>query len=154
MTLPQFAYLVAGPRDFVVNVAINMSIAWWLYRHEATTPWVGEPSVASMIVPMCFFLTVGTTFFGFLNGTVQRKKGLVTPALAPGVRWIRWAALTALAYGLFAAAVSAFVLWAVHVSWPDIVMPRRMAVVGIGLLAGVMAYLLHSHAVLKTARLG
>jgi hypothetical protein len=76
MTLERYAFRVAGPIDFVINLAINTSIALFFLWNVPQLPLFGWPSAIVFLSPMVFCVLTFATFFGHLNGVVQRGRGL------------------------------------------------------------------------------
>ena len=52
-SLADYAWKVLGPREFVINVLINVPIAYWVYRHAERVPLVGW---LSLLVSHCLKL--------------------------------------------------------------------------------------------------
>ena len=65
MTVKEFAWRVAGPRDFFINLVVNATIPFWVFKGMDLVPLTGSHSVASVVLPMSFLLCTLTTFFGW-----------------------------------------------------------------------------------------
>ena len=81
MTVKEFAWRVAGPRDFCINLVVNATIPFWVFKGMDLIPLTGAHSVASVVLPMSFLLCTLTTFFGWFNAVKERRAGVVEPAL-------------------------------------------------------------------------
>lgn len=73
MNLEKFAYFICGPRDFILNLAINTAIPWYLTRKLEYISVLGNPSLFSLFIPMGLLLVGFTSFFGFFNGITGGK---------------------------------------------------------------------------------
>ncbi len=147
------AWRVFAPLDAVINVAINVPIAWWLFGGRDEIPLTGPFGLTMMALPMTAILSTATTFFGFWNAVRERRAGRATPALPRDVRWVPRAGVAALAAGAAAtivACVSAGVLGRVE---PDGRVGPVGAVLAIGGYAAVLAFWLHGRAVERGGRL-
>jgi hypothetical protein len=152
-TLERFALRVAGPRDAVINLAINTAIPWWFLHQTETTPIVGPLSMMTLLTPMAFLLTSIVIFFGYFNGVVQRKMGLAGPPLAPETPWAALAIRRGVACGTLAALATAGTLYALHLRFPEGGVPSNWMIVGQGTSAALAAYILQVLAVLQTRKL-
>ena len=154
VTLHDFAYRVAGPRDAVINFAINAPIAVAVYYGLDSVPLVGVPSLLIICAPMCFLLPAITTCFGYWNGVVQRSTGRLPPAWSPVHRWARQAVLCGLMRGMVTCGMCTLSLVAVNWFWPGLVLPKWIAVAIVGILAAALGFQFHATAVTRTAKLG
>jgi hypothetical protein len=153
--LRRFAWRVAGPRDFAINLVINGGIAWLLYHSRDEVQFVGGHSVSSMLLPMSFILTSMTTYFGFFNG-IQFLKGArkqANPASEFPVTFVQWstkAILTGLFRGILAAILVEVFCRLCERQWPDLSFSAPVTIIGLGIIAGCLAYVLHAMAVIRT----
>lgn len=154
LPVDRFAWRVAAPLDFVINLAINGGIAAWLFRGSPRVPLTSGLSVASMVVPMSFLLCAITTLFGWWNAVRERRSGRVTPPLPPGVPWLGRAMVDALAAGSAAVAVTWLATVLAGATVPQATVSPGMATAGVGLLAGLLGYGFHGRAVTRGGRIG
>jgi hypothetical protein len=153
MTVRRFAYTVAGPRDFVINLVVNGSIAWLVFGRHETVPLVGWGSIWVMLLPMSLLESGLTTFFGCLAGALKRKAGLLAPPLDPAAAWLDVAVREGLLWGMGALGVAVTLMLALAATGVQVQLPAWQVIVGVGLLSGVLAYALHTRAVLRAGRL-
>jgi hypothetical protein len=153
MNLRRFALLIAGPRDFAVNFALNGFIAWLVFRNWTSVPLSGSPSIFVFVLPMTVIESAATTFFGCLAGALARKTGRVVPTLAPDVPWVRQAVRSAVLAASIAFAAACGVKWMLWRFYPEVALTPRQAIVVVALLSGALAYLLCSRAALRAGRL-
>lgn len=142
-----FAWRLAGPRDFVINLVINTTIPFWIFREHDAVPLTGGHSVASVVLPMSFLLCTLTTFFGWFNAIKERRVGTVVPPVADNIRWSGRAWRDGLTAGTAALAVAAIATLLVNRLMPGVTIGFWIVVWGIGLGAGLTGFLLHSRAV-------
>lgn len=150
MTIRRFALLVAGPRDFAINLVVNSTIPWLVFGSREEVALIGSPSVFHILLPMAFLLGSLTTFFGYFNGVKERRAGVVLPGLERPVPWMRTAVHSGLLVGSATLAVFVvlfFICWQLA---GDVAVPRYWAIGGIALLSGLMGYVLHSAAVIRS----
>lgn len=148
----RYAWRVAAPLDFAINLAINGVIAAWLFRGLSRVPITAGLSVTSMVVPMSFLLCSITTVFGWYNAVRERRRGRVTPPIAPGVGWFGRAVLDATGAGFVGLAAAWLAAAAAGRSFPAATVSYATAVAGIGLLAGMLGYIFHGRAVQRAGR--
>ncbi len=151
-TIREFAFRVAGPRDFLINLVVNGTIAWLVYGGRETVPLIGWHSIWVMLLPMALLESTLTTFFGYLAGALKRKAGAITPPLAPEVPWLNVAIRAGLRWGCGAAGVCIVVMLLLAVTGADVQLPPWIVIGGIGLFSGCLAYVLHTRAVLQAAK--
>jgi hypothetical protein len=152
-SLLRYGLTVAGPRDAVINILINGPICWSLLRSVEAVPWLGPLSIEGFMGPMFFLLFSLATFFGVLNGVLERRSGRSGPPLDPQTPWkakaTGWAAL----YG---AAALALFLVAIHLAdhlWPTTTISGWSLIVLQTSLSAVLGYLVQLNGVLKSASL-
>jgi hypothetical protein len=153
-SLSELAWRVVGPRDALINVAINVPIALLVYWGVERLPLAGHPSLLTMCGPMSFILPTVTTYFGYMNGVIARRSGRIPPAWQPNTRWKLPATIWGLGSGIVSCATCTVSLLVLASAWPDFVLTKWQAVGSIGLLAAAMGYLFHSVAVARTRKLG
>lgn len=147
LSVREFAWRIAGTRDFVINLIVNTTIAFWVFRRHDSVPLTGGHSVAAVVLPMSFLLCTLTTFFGWFNAIKERRMGTVVPPIAKGIRWSGRAWRDGLAVGVRGLAVAMGVTFLVNRLIPGATISFWIAVSGIGLCAAVAGFLLHSRAV-------
>ncbi len=148
--LRRFAFRVAGPRDFAINLAINGTIAWWVFGGRTAIPLTGSESIFVMLLPMAFIESTLTTFFGLLDRTVELRK--LDSTLEPTRRW-NWfvaAASHSLLWGIIGLMLAFVVRFALQRAVPAVVLSPRTVVFVIGLSSGVLAYVMHVRAVVRS----
>src|SRR5688572_7653152 len=98
--LRRLAFRVAGPRDAAINLAINGTIAWWLFGGLEAVPLSGSESIFMILLPMSFIESTLTTFFGLLNGAIELRK--IHPSRPTFFRrqWFAAAIIQGLIYGV------------------------------------------------------
>lgn len=151
--LQRYAYRIAGPRDFAVNMVVNGACAWWIFGNQPTIPLTGDESIFKLLLPIAFLEATLTTLFGMLIGTRQRcKQNPSLVPLAPGP-WLRTVIPESLVWGV------AWLLFALGIrhwlssAYPDTVLSLSEVVIIIGAFSGVLAYILHTRAVLRSSAL-
>jgi hypothetical protein len=151
--LKRFAWRVAGPREFLINVVLNGIIAAIAYRRATTMTVAGIAPLLAYFGPMSFLLPLLTTFFGYFNGLVARRAGVGSPC-TPEIRWKAVALRSGLVRGCACCPACILACLAVQAIWPGLQFSKWMGVALIGLVAGVLGYVLHGAAVCRSARLG
>ena len=154
MTVKEFAWRVAGPRDFCINLVVNATIPFWVFKGMDLIPLTGSHSVASVVLPMSFLLCTLTTFFGWFNAVKERRAGVVEPALVGGTKWAGQARINGFTVGLPAFLIALGITFGVNQFAPDASVGFWTAVLGIGFGAGVMGYVLHSLAIERGGAIG
>jgi hypothetical protein len=106
----RFAYLVAAPRDFIFNLAINTAAPYYALKSVETVSWLGNPSLMTLLTPMAFLLVSLTTFCDLFNGLTEGKlnKDVLTDKLKTNTKWIKPAIKISLIYGLVSLAIFVF----------------------------------------------
>lgn len=152
--LRRFAYFVAGPRDFVINLVINGVIAWWIFGGGDLVPLSGANSIFKMLLPMSAIESTLTSFFGLLNG-IQELKRIAANGSSHAGRG-RWFA-TAVIYSLINGAIGLLVVVGLSIAAnrfaPDGAIAARYVPAVVGVLSGLLAYVLHSQAVIRSETL-
>ncbi len=154
MSIRDFAWRVAGPRDFIINFIINTTIPFWIFQGLDAVPVTGKHSVASILLPMSLLLGTLTTFFGCFNAIKERRAGTVLPPFVAGTPWAGRAWLSGLATGGLALAVTVTVTFLVSRLAPELTVSYWTAVLGIGFTAGLAGFVLHSVAVERGGTIG
>ena len=151
-TIERLAWRVFAPIDLVINVAINGTIAWWLFGARPMVPLTGPVGLTTMVLPMTLILATLTTFSGFFNAVRERRSGRATPPLPSSTRWVARACFEAAATG-FSSWLLAFVIArGLAAAAPSATVGPTGAVVVIAALAGLLAFLLHGRAVTRGGR--
>jgi hypothetical protein len=151
--LRQFAFRVAGPRDFAINLAINGTIAWWLFGGREAIPISGSESIFNMLLPMAYIESTLTTFFGLLNGTLRLRKLDSSLETVRRGRWFLTAVGQSVFYGFVALAIAISIRFILRFAFPTAVLSPRSVVILIGLTSGLLGYILHVRAVLASSRM-
>lgn len=149
----RFAFGVAGPREFAIAGAINGVIAWLMFRGMPRVPLVDGYGLSTMLIPMSFLLPGLSSYFGVLVGALGRKARAITPPLPPQTRWLAFAVRVGLLRGLAGGACGLLLYYALRDPLNGAAWSAWGAIAGIFLLSGILAYLVHSTAVLATLRL-
>jgi H+/Cl- antiporter ClcA len=132
---------------------INGVIAWFVFRGEQSVLLAGSDTIFKMLLPMSFIESTLTSFFGVLGGTHEIRTHSTQPC---PIRWRRWFVLAVgfsllqglAGYSLFAAAMFVCRWMELNVSIPGYLVAPL-----VGLISGVLAYLMHSHAVIRSVRI-
>lgn len=154
MSVRDFAWRVAGPRDFLINLLVNTAIPFLLFRGLDAVPLTGRHSLSAIVVPMSFLLCTLTTFFGWFNAIKERRAGTVVPAVEPGTRWATRAWLAGLAVGLPAVAATTATAVLLGRFAAGVTVGYWPAVLGIGVAAGLAGLFLHARAVERGGAIG
>jgi len=154
LTIEQYAWRIAGPRDFVANLVINTLVPWWVFREYEWVPLFGEPSAARIFVPMMAVMTGLTSFGAHAAGIVQRRRGKVSPPWIAGSPWFASAARCGLTRGLVAMAVALALAYSVKQFDPDARVSYWTANLGLGLSSAVVAYFMHASAMVRSGMMG
>lgn len=135
-SLERFAWRISGPRDFVVNLAFNTAIPWYVLAGAETTPVAGPQSVSHFLAPMMMSVSAFTTFFAYFSGVRERRLGRALPPLEPDARWLPSAIRSGLCYGALGLTVG--LCLAVLLSWlaPTATLPRVAASLALGIGSG------------------
>jgi hypothetical protein len=152
-SLLRYGLTIAGPRDAVINLLINGTICWNLLRSVESVPLLGPLSVESFMGPMFFLLFSLATFFGVLNGVIERRSGRSGPPLDSATPWLAKAVGWGLLYGVTALALF---LLAIHLAdrvWPTATLSGWSMIVLQTLLSAVLGFLVQVNGVLKSASL-
>ena len=152
-SLLRYGLTVAGPRDAVINILINGPICWSLLRSAPTVPWLGPLSVESFMGPMFFLLFSLATFFGVLNGVLQRRSGRSGPPFAPAQAWVVKAAGWAALYGVTALILFLTAIHLINYAWPDTTLSGWSLIVLQTSLSAVLGYFVQLNGVLKSGSL-
>ncbi len=153
--MTDYAYLVADPRDFLINLAINTSMPWLALRGVDYVGWLGNPSVLTLYTPMAFLLVFFVSFFGFFNGVTA---GRLSPEMLilkfkVNNRWIKPALKTALTYAFLSLLFFTFMIFVFNWLEPEASFPKIPLIVFQGLLGGFLAYFIQVHCLLNAKNL-
>jgi hypothetical protein len=151
--LKTFAWRVAGPREFVINVVLNGLIAAIAYHNAASMSIAGTASLLAYFGPMFFFLPLITTYCGHLNGVGARRAGVGAP-WPQEARWKGTALRSGLAIACVCCPLCICVCLALQAVAPDLHFAKWAGVALIGLVAGIAGCALHGAAVCRSARIG
>lgn len=152
-----FAFQIAGPRDFVINLAINGAIAWYLFGDRTSVPLAGSGSIFTMLLPMAFIESTLTTFFGLLNGAIRLRKlrssSILEATTARKKEWLVYATRQSFCFGVIGLATAIVIQFVVRLAFPSVMLAPRTVILVIGLSSGLLAYCLHVRAVLAAAKI-
>ena len=158
LTIEQYAWRIAGPRDFVANLVINTLVPWWVFREYDLVPLFvsgdEQESAARIFVPMMAVMTGLTSFGAHAAGIVQRRRGKISPPWIAGSPWFTSAARCGLTRGLFAMTVALALAYLVKQFDPDARVSYWTANLGLGLSSAVVAYFMHASAMVRSGMLG
>jgi len=150
--LRDFAWKVAGPREFFINVILNAALAWICYWKADYVTIAGAAPILAYLGPMSFLLPLLTTFFGYMNGVIARRNG-IGPPWPEGLAWKKRALLAGLLRGVLLCPISISLGLAFHHFLFDGKLPLFAGMTAIGLIAGIAGYLLHAWAIECAGRL-
>jgi len=151
--LKSFAWRVAGLREFIINVVLNGLIATIAYHKATSMSIAGTASLLAYFGPMSFFLPLITTFFGHLNGVGARRAG-VGPPWPQETRWKATAIRSGLTLACLCCPLCILACLALHALTPNLQFSKWTGVALIGLVSGIVGYVLHGAAVCRSARIG
>lgn len=151
--LRRFAYFVAGPRDFAINVAINGTVAWWIFGGSESVPLAGTESIFKMLLPMSAIESTLTSFFGLLSGSRELSERAAIKTMILQRNWIALAIGFSLIQGILGFSVFVAAMYAARWIAPEATLSPRSVPLIVGLLSGILAYVLHSKAVIKAETL-
>jgi hypothetical protein len=153
LALCDFAWKVAGPREFLINFFLNAGIAWICYRKAEHLTIADNAPILAYLGPMFFLLPLLTTFFGYMNGILARQRGIGPPWPAK-FEWKK----TALRTGFVRGALLCPVCILFCLGFQQFLFAGQFSlltgVMLIGVIAGVAGYVLHASAIQRSARLG
>ncbi|MDX1920988.1 MAG: hypothetical protein SFU25_09680 [Candidatus Caenarcaniphilales bacterium] len=154
-SLKNFAYRVAGPRDFVLNLVVNAAIPWWITKGMVFVPLFGATSIFSLLAPMGFILVGATSFFGFFNGLTKGKvnKETLIYRFKTNPSWLIPTLLTSLAFGIIGGLTFILILSFIYSSFPPVIVSREKMIIGQSLLAAFLAYFVQVFALLNAKNL-
>lgn len=150
--LQRFAYLIAGPRDFAINLLINGVIAWYLFGDRTSVPLAGSGSIFGMLLPMAFIESTLTTFFGMLNGAIRLRKLQFSTPRARRRELLAAAARQGLYCGVIGLTLAIIVQFVVRLAFSSGTLAPQTVIALIGLSSGLLAYCLHVRAVLAARK--
>jgi hypothetical protein len=149
--LRRFTYRIAGPREVVINVLINGGLAWWFFGSRSATPLTGSGSIFAMLLPMCFILSTLTTFFGLLAGRTKWQQLQPGHEAVPLLAWLRSGWVRSLLMGLVGLALALASQAILDRLFPTAVLSPGQVIATIAVVAGVLAFVLHTRAILVAA---
>jgi hypothetical protein len=152
-TLVGFALRVAGPREFVITAVVNTLIAVWVFHGATRVPLTEGFSLGTYFGFMSFLLPLASTFFGFYSGVNERRSGRLGPAWPAGGRWLGAALAVAVGCAICVWGVGTGLLLMLDRLLPAATVPLWAGIGIIGLIAGVLGYVLHAFAVVCSGRL-
>jgi hypothetical protein len=132
---------------------INGIIAWFVFRGEQSVHLAGSDTIFKMLLPMSFIETTLTSFFGVLGGTheIRTHSRQQSP-----IQWRRWFVLAAgfsLLQGLVAFSLFGATFYICHWMELSVSIPGHFVAPVVGLISGALAYVMHSHAVIRSDRI-
>lgn len=153
LSVPFYAFFMAGPCDFAINVAINTLIPWWVFGEAERTPLYGPHSLFYVMLAITFFCATLTTVSGYFNCVRERKAGRVVPPVDATLPWGKAAWSTGLKRGVVALAIGIALAMALYPSLKDATVPTTIAIWTAGLYAGTLGYWLHAWAIITAGSL-
>ena len=150
----QYAYFLAGPRDFIINLAINTFMPWWVLQQVESVGWLGNPSIMSLFAPMGFLLVSMTTFFGLFNGLTQgvvNKQALID-RLQKNTAWIKPVVIKSVIYGLIALIVFIGIIMLCNYLLPNTQFAKKPLIIFQGIFAAFFAYFVGINGVLTAEK--
>jgi len=156
-SLERFAYQKQAPVDAIVNIVINVVIVLLTLRNLNSVyvmpPPAGDgPSLFGSLFPVAVMTTMITTIMG-VRGTVSKRiAGEVVPPLAPGVKWFRPAFSAGLLRAFAALGVISTFGLITHNNWPQATISVQSAVITVGVVSAVLAYIESVAAAFTTRR--
>lgn len=144
----RYAFRVAGPIDFVINVVLNTLIPWLFLRGTAQVPLFGLPSAFAFWGPMvacvCFF----ATFFGYMNGT-RLCDAMADRQCNGGRNWMRRGAAAGACYAVVTLGLLTGVLVILHSRYEVTSMSSMSIILIDGSVAGGLGYCAQVNGVLR-----
>ena len=150
--LQRFAYRVAAPRDFAINLVINGITAWWIYGHRDLIPLTGAASMFTLVLPMAFILCTLTTLFGILNGLRMRQKWGHRVSADHSQWWLLWAVGYSLIHGLIGLVIALAAQYGLSQMAAIPNLTPLQIIIGVGGLSAALAYVLHARAVVSSVK--
>jgi hypothetical protein len=145
MSLPRFAWRIAGPIDAAINLAINGGIAWFFLHRATDVPLFGRLSAYNFLAIMVFCVLTFATYFGIRNGMLQR--GLLhTP-------WPARAWRASLTYGVVGWLLVTLLFVLLDRAWPDLRIPAIPLIWIDALCSAALGYAAQVHGVLRAESL-
>lgn len=155
VTVPFYAFFMAGPCDFAINVGINTAIPWYVFSEEHT-PLYGRHSLVFMLLAITFCCATLTTVSGFFNCMRERRAGRVVPPTPAETRWKNWRRIawrTGLKRGVIALGLASLVAAAFYPAFAEQMLPTWSVIAAAGLYAGTLGYWLHAWAVVTAGNI-
>ncbi len=160
MGVADFIWKVALPREFAINAVVNGAIAYLLFWHRVDVPLNGWSGLASMLVPMSFFLPWLTSFFGVAsfawNPSVQqasinlsRDLNKPIPEKLKPWKWGSYAIGLAFVHALISLGTTLLFLKAVDSAGFSPRLTGWGSVLSIAIGSGLAACLFHRRSILK-----
>lgn len=154
MTLREFAFRVALPRELILGVLINLVIMWLIFGGQEAVPLLGWLSVMAVVAPAAYCSLAFPTFFAIAEGVKRRTKGKSPPPLDPKFRWIWLACWRAFCRGAPSLAIGVTAVLALDHYYPTLTVPGWVFVVFVPLIATPIGALVFIRTLLSTERLG
>lgn len=144
-----FGWTRAILQECIIVVAINGSIAWFVFRGRQDIVWLGWAGIFSFLFPMSLMLPFFTTFFGYMIGSGYRKlQSTALPSAAAGKWWWR-----AIAIGLLHAFIASIFTYTslsfANKLWPQSQFNHLQAVGIVCVVSIVFASIFHSRSIFK-----
>lgn len=153
IALQRFLWKIALPREFAINLVINTTIAFLVFRGRNNIGLLGWGGIASMLIPMSILLPFFTSFFGVFAGRIARLGNSELPPLDHQKPWIGFAVLTSLRNSIVVMCANAAVLYGLDYGMPGIEMVWAWVVLGIGVGSALFACFLHGVSIRESMRL-
>ena len=147
--------MICGPRDFILNLLINSFIPWYLTKEIADVSIFGNPSLASLFVPMGLILVGCTSFFGFFNGITRGElsKEILINKFKHDNAWLKPALIWSGIYGLIGLISFLAIILLINYFAPTFQVAKNHIIVAQGLIAAFLAYGVQVNAVFMSQNL-
>lgn len=153
LSVPRYAFFMAGPCDFVINVAINTVIPWYVFGESEQVALYGHHSLVTMLLAITFCCATLTTVSGYFNCVRERKAGKVVPPVDATLPWAARAWRTGLTRGIVALAIASLIAALGYATLVNSTIPTSYAIAIAGLYAGTLGYWLHAWAIVSAGSL-
>jgi len=132
---------------------INGTIAWWIFGGSEVVSLAGPDSISNMLLPMSIIESTLTSFFGLLSGTQELRKKSVHNSNFTWKRWFVSAVKYSLVQGTFGLLAMLLAMIALRLLFPTLALISRVVPLVVAIVSGILAYVVHSQAVLKSTSL-
>jgi hypothetical protein len=152
--LGDFAWRNSGVRELFINFFVNFLVSIAVFGSVREVPLWGWGGLIAVVGPMSYLMPWLTTFFGVFSGVRSRSMGFTSPALPPKVPWVLYAVFFATSRAIVCCVVTWITIYLLSNVFPDWTIPGISASLAIAVGSALVAYFLHSTAILSTKRFG